>query len=118
MHLCVVSVCIFADSAVPHEPSGVPGGAQGEVESPLLTKQRANTESLPHESSQDIPNNKYNTPVKGRPRPVLPKKQSTGTAGTSTGHLSDYRNYLLKSKLFLLLVIQSEESGSCRLDCD
>ncbi|XP_035825555.1 ralBP1-associated Eps domain-containing protein 1 isoform X2 [Aplysia californica] len=63
----------FSDSAVPHEP----GGADPGELTPPLTKQRANTESHPLDSSQsETPNSKYSTPIQGRPRPVPPKKQS------------------------------------------
>ena len=71
------------DSVVPH--GGMNENEEDGALTPPLVKQRANTEShqynddSSHVDNVDVTSNKYNTPVKGVPRPVMPKKRPTGT---------------------------------------
>ena len=76
------------DSCLPNDPDPDPGDA-----SPPLIKQRANTESL--ESSHSEGPNKYNTPLKGRSRPVPPKKQPAGTPKGNNPFMIPFKIYIL-----------------------
>lgn len=73
--LCLC-VRVSTDPAVLHDRAG--GQEPGEL-TPPLTKQRANTDSHFNDSSQLEASSKYSTPIQGRPRPVPPKKNASGT---------------------------------------
>ena len=85
------------DSVVPH--GGMNENEEDGDLTPPLVKQRANTESHQQhvESSHIDASNRYNTPVKGLPRPVLPKKRPAGTKGYIV--VIEYEQYFSKSIL-------------------